>query len=76
MANKGFMSKPAGGQAVKPGPSGKMKKFAAVGTQKPGVSANSMSGGGKWAAGGPSGKMQKFKAVRPGRPGSSYSGSS
>jgi hypothetical protein len=63
-------SKPAGKQAVKAGPSGKMHKFESTGTQKPQQTAQMGRGGGKFAKGGPSGKMQKFQgttAVTPGK---------
>jgi hypothetical protein len=69
---KNFQSKPAGKQAIQPGPSGKMNKFKAVGTQAPGGTAVAGSGGSKsWPSdiAGPSGKMQKFTPVKPQKPG-------
>jgi len=72
MAAKKATSKSASAQKIGAGPSGKMKKFGAVGTQKPGVSSVSAgSTGGKFPAGGPSGKMQKFTPVKPQKAGGS-----
>jgi hypothetical protein len=66
-------SKPAGKQAVKGGPSGKMHKFAGATPQQPGVSATSTSSGkgGEFAKGGGSGKMHGFSPVKPQKPGRS-----
>lgn len=63
-------SKPAGKQAIKAGPSGKMQKFKAAGPQKADRTSVEMSGGGgNYAKGGPSGKMQKFSPVGAQKPG-------
>jgi hypothetical protein len=58
--------KPAGGFAVKGGPSGKMAKFTGADPQKPGVTArtNTPGKGAPFAKGGPSGKMHGFTPVK------------
>lgn len=70
-------SKPAGKQKIDPGGSGKMKKFGAVGTQKPGGTAVAGSGGGTnpgapiptGGKGKIGGKQVGVKAVKPGQTG-------
>ena len=59
-------SKPAGKQAIKAGPSGKMHKFGGAGAQQPGISSvTPHSGkGAAFPSGGPSGKMNKGGAVK------------
>jgi hypothetical protein len=66
MPSKTSKSKPAGGFAIKGGPSGKMQKFAGASAQQPGVThrTNKAGKGAQFPEGGPSGKMQKFSAVK------------
>lgn len=62
-------SKSAGAQKIQAGPSGKMRKFTPVGTQKADRTSVEPSGSsGKFAKGGPSGKMQKFTPVKALKP--------
>lgn len=56
-------SKSAGKFKASGGPKGGMAGFKGVGTQKPGVTATTMSDNGKFAKGG-SGKMAGFSPVK------------